>query len=48
MNKIISGKMTSADLEIRVSLSGPRLSVPNPVLTTLRYFRDEYEATIRL
>ena len=29
------------------SLCGLGISAPNPVLTTLRYFRDEYEAHIR-
>jgi hypothetical protein len=29
------------------SLCGLGQSAPNPVLSTLRYFRDEYEALIR-
>jgi len=41
---------TLEDLSLRVkagSLCGLGQTAPNPVLTTLRYFRDEYEAHIR-
>jgi NADH:ubiquinone oxidoreductase subunit F (NADH-binding)/Pyruvate/2-oxoacid:ferredoxin oxidoreductase delta subunit len=41
---------TLEDLSVRVkkgSLCGLGQTAPNPVLTTLRYFRDEYEAHIR-
>ncbi|MEW6215033.1 MAG: NADH-ubiquinone oxidoreductase-F iron-sulfur binding region domain-containing protein, partial [Nitrospirota bacterium] len=31
----------------RSSICGLGQTAPNPVLTTLRYFRDEYEAHIR-
>jgi ferredoxin len=31
----------------RASLCGLGQTAPNPVLTTLRYFRDEYEAHVR-
>lgn len=31
----------------RASLCGLGQTAPNPVLTTLRYFRDEYEAHLR-
>jgi len=55
LNKIMAGKGTPADLEMLASLSdtiqmtslcGLGQTAPNPVLTTLRYFRDEYEAMI--
>ena len=55
-DKIMAGKGTPADLEMLASLSdtirmtslcGLGQTAPNPVLTTLRYFRDEYEALIR-
>jgi len=48
------GKMTDIDLlqqlaeDVKAgSLCGLGRTAPNPVLTTLRYFRDEYEAHIR-
>ena len=56
LEKIIQGKGemadldTLADLALQVkegSLCGLGQTAPNPVLTTLRYFRDEYEAHIR-
>ncbi len=55
LEKICDGKGTPADLDTleslcRVvkdtSLCGLGQSAPNPVLATLRYFRDEYEAHI--
>ena len=51
-----SGKATADDLEQlealcdmvkHTSLCGLGQSAPNPVLSTLRYFRDEYEALLR-
>lgn len=56
LNKIVAGKGTKADLEMLASLSdtirmtslcGLGQTAPNPVLTTLQYFREEYEAMIR-
>ena len=38
---------TLADYVSRASLCGLGQTAPNPVLTTLRYFRDEYEAHLR-
>src|SRR5262249_2603444 len=35
------------DMVKHTSLCGLGQSAPNPVLSTLRYFRDEYEALIR-
>ncbi|HWQ63861.1 MAG TPA: NADH-ubiquinone oxidoreductase-F iron-sulfur binding region domain-containing protein [Methanospirillum sp.] len=55
LNKIMAGKGTAADLEMLESLSdtismtslcGLGQTAPNPVLTTLKYFREEYEALI--
>jgi NADH:ubiquinone oxidoreductase subunit F (NADH-binding)/NADH:ubiquinone oxidoreductase subunit E len=55
LNKICSGKGSPKDLEELESLSGWTKkgslcglgkTAPNPVLSTLRYFRDEYEAHI--
>lgn len=55
LNRITSGKATGADIEnleelankIKIaSLCGLGQTAPNPVLTTLRYFRHEYEAHI--
>jgi len=55
LNKITSGKGTLADLDTleklaastkRGSICGLGKSAPNPVLTTLKYFREEYEAHI--
>ncbi|MBN1680147.1 MAG: NADH-quinone oxidoreductase subunit NuoF [Anaerolineae bacterium] len=51
LDKIATGKATSADLELleqlcdlvkNTSLCGLGQSAPNPVLSTLRYFREEY------
>ena len=56
LEKISEGKGTMEDLDIleglahmvkEMSLCGLGQTAPNPVLTTLRYFRDEYEAHIR-
>jgi len=56
LNKIMAGKGTVADLEMLESLSdtikmtslcGLGQTAPNPVLTTLMYFREEYESLIR-
>ncbi len=55
LDKIIAGKAVSADLEQlerlcrlvkRASLCGLGQSAPNPVLSTLHYFRHEYEALL--
>src|SRR5581483_7811778 len=54
--RISQGRGTRADLHQleslcdmvkHTSLCGLGQSAPNPVLSTLRYFRDEYEALIR-
>ncbi|GAB1427370.1 NADH-quinone oxidoreductase subunit NuoF [Aminivibrio sp.] len=56
LNKISEGNGTMEDLETlenlanmvqEMSLCGLGQTAPNPVLTTLRYFRDEYVAHIR-
>ena len=56
LEKITSGNATLRDLDkleelchyIKAnSLCGLGQTAPNPVLTTLRYFRDEYEAHIK-
>ena len=56
LNKITDGKGTMEDLDKITelaefiksnSLCGLGQTAPNPVLTTIRYFRDEYEAHIR-
>jgi NADH:ubiquinone oxidoreductase subunit F (NADH-binding)/NADH:ubiquinone oxidoreductase subunit E/NAD-dependent dihydropyrimidine dehydrogenase PreA subunit len=56
LNKICSGRGTTDDLVMledlsqsikNASLCGLGRSAPNPVLTTLRYFRDEYEAHLK-
>jgi bidirectional [NiFe] hydrogenase diaphorase subunit len=55
LSKILSGEATQADLAKleqlsymvkESSLCGLGQSAPNPVLSTLRYFRDEYEALL--
>ncbi|MGA7934088.1 MAG: NuoF family protein [Kovacikia sp.] len=55
LTKIRSGQATSADLELleelcdmvkHTSLCGLGQSAPNPVLSTLRYFPEEYSALI--
>ena len=56
LQRIIDGKGREGDIELLVelcdgikagALCGLGQSAPNPVLTTIRYFRDEYEAHIR-
>ncbi|MCL2747571.1 MAG: NADH-quinone oxidoreductase subunit NuoF [Oscillospiraceae bacterium] len=56
LEKITSGNGTMADLDLMEelcehikssSLCGLGQSAPNPVLSTLHYFRDEYEAHVR-
>jgi len=56
LSKVAAGAATPADLEqleqlcglVReTSLCGLGQSAPNPVLSTLRYFREEYEALLR-
>jgi NADH-quinone oxidoreductase subunit F len=56
LNRISQGKGTEDDLELlddagwmikETSLCGLGQTAPNPVLSTLRYFRDEYIAHIR-
>jgi NADH:ubiquinone oxidoreductase subunit F (NADH-binding)/NAD-dependent dihydropyrimidine dehydrogenase PreA subunit len=55
LEKICAGKGIAKDLQVleelaeavkRASLCGLGRSAPNPVLTTLKYFRSEYEAHI--
>jgi bidirectional [NiFe] hydrogenase diaphorase subunit len=55
LEKITSGEATRADLAMleelcelvrSASLCGLGQSAPNPILTTLKYFRDEYLAHI--
>jgi len=55
LNKILAKKATKKDLEIlsdltetivATSLCGLGQTAPNPVLTTLAYFRDEYDALV--
>ncbi|MDI7268854.1 MAG: NADH-ubiquinone oxidoreductase-F iron-sulfur binding region domain-containing protein, partial [Myxococcota bacterium] len=56
LNRICRGKAVEGDIELLEELSQTILSAslcalggsaPNPVLTTIRYFRDEYEAHIK-
>jgi bidirectional [NiFe] hydrogenase diaphorase subunit len=56
LERITNGSATPADLQIledlcvmvqETSLCGLGMSAPNPVLSTLRFFRDEYEAHIK-
>jgi NADH:ubiquinone oxidoreductase subunit F (NADH-binding) len=56
LTRIASGEGREEDLERLIELSnnirdtsicGLGQGAPNPVLTTLRYFRDEYEAHIK-
>ena len=53
MERIISGKGRQGDIEllqdlgdkvVEASLCGLGKSAPNPILSTIRYYRDEYEA----
>lgn len=55
LERIVSGEGKHGDIELlealaitikQASLCGLGSTAPNPVLTTLRYFRDEYEAHI--
>ncbi len=55
LNRIVEGQGKPGDIEFledmgnmikATSLCGLGQSAPNPVLTTIRYFRDEYEAHI--
>ena len=52
LQKVVDGKAVQADIDRlerlcvtvqRTSLCGLGQSAPNPVISTLRYFRDEYE-----
>jgi NADH-quinone oxidoreductase subunit F len=56
LNRICDGNGRDGDIEllqdlsqvmIDTSLCGLGLTAPNPVLSTIRYFRDEYEAHIK-
>jgi NADH-quinone oxidoreductase subunit F len=56
LDKITTGKAEAGDLEKleqlavnikKAALCGLGKTAPNPVLTTLKYFRDEYEAHIK-
>lgn len=56
LERLVSGKGRNGDIEKleklamnikRSSLCGLGQTAPNPVLSTLRYFRDEYEAHIK-
>jgi bidirectional [NiFe] hydrogenase diaphorase subunit len=55
LEKLLDGKGSAYDLKLLESLShmvkdtslcGLGQSAPNPVISTLRYFREEYEALI--
>lgn len=56
LNRIVAGEGKEGDIELLVDLAnaikdgalcGLGNSAPNPVLSTIRYFRDEYEAHIQ-
>lgn len=56
LTKIINGQATQADIERMESLSymvkdtslcGLGMTAPNPVLSTLRYFKEEYETLLQ-
>ena len=56
LNRIVSGDGKDGDIELLQELGekiklgalcGLGQTLPNPVLTTIRYFRDEYEAHIK-
>ena len=56
LDKILAGKATTADVETlqelsdiikKTSLCGLGQTAPNPVLTTLKYFRQEYDACLK-
>jgi NAD-dependent dihydropyrimidine dehydrogenase PreA subunit len=55
LNRIVEGKGRDGDIELlewmgksikATALCGLGRTAPNPILTTIRYFRDEYEAHI--
>ena len=55
LEKITAGEATAADLSLleelcdlvrNTAMCGLGQSAPNPILTTLRYFREEYRAHI--
>ena len=56
LDKILSGKATQSDLDLlkelsgiikKTSLCGLGQTAPNPVLTTLKYFKNEYDAYLK-
>ncbi|NEP46827.1 MAG: NADH-quinone oxidoreductase subunit L, partial [Okeania sp. SIO2H7] len=56
LTKIMNGQATQADIERMESLSymvkdtslcGLGMTAPNPVLSTLRYFKEEYETLLQ-
>jgi NADH-quinone oxidoreductase subunit F len=56
LNRILAGKGTKKDLDtlallsdtiVATSLCGLGQTAPNPVLTTLAYFREEYDALVK-
>jgi bidirectional [NiFe] hydrogenase diaphorase subunit len=56
LERVTNGSATEKDLELlhelctmvrETSLCGLGQSAPNPILSTLRYFREEYEAHIQ-
>jgi bidirectional [NiFe] hydrogenase diaphorase subunit len=56
LDRILKGEGTAADIEMlyelslllqETSLCGLGQSAPNPVLSTLKYFPEEYEALIK-
>jgi bidirectional [NiFe] hydrogenase diaphorase subunit len=56
LNKICDGQATQRDIQLlqelcemvrNTSLCGLGQSAPNPVLSTLRYFRPEYEVLLQ-
>jgi len=56
LNRICDGNGRNGDIEllqdlsqvmVDTSLCGLGMTAPNPILSTIRYFRDEYEAHIR-
>ncbi len=56
LDKILAGKAVSSDLDLleelsqvikKASLCGLGQTAPNPVLSTLKYFRDEYDTFLK-
>jgi len=56
LDKVLTGKGTQADLDLleelssiikKTSLCGLGQTAPTPVLTTLKYFKDEYDAFLK-